>query len=280
MDNCVVYIINPFSHAAALADICAAFWHLFQQLAADADRRETRQVNDVALQIIPMDLIFSGESVVVPTQTDYLNLALEVYSRCRPKDAESSPVLCAPAVLLADPLPKSINFRLAPDKSSPLQDGRNLHIACSKSSDQRWMSVAWSDGTGSIQTTMSYCLRYRSKGAVRTVAEVRNEVWATTKHIMDKFQARWKVVLVNTEPMDADDVEGMISGPVKDKARFLTSDRMDQPGRAPEQGATRILGAGHRYCEHHSRSGARISCVSYDHRCPESSLFIHSCLDP
>lgn len=73
------------------------------------------------------------------------------------------------------------------------------------------MSVAWSDGTGSIQTTMSYCLRYRSKGAARTVAEVRNEIWTTTKHIMDKFQARWRVVLVNTEPMDQDDVDGKFS---------------------------------------------------------------------
>lgn len=152
----------------------------------------------------------SGESMVVPTQTDYLNLALEVYSRCRPNDAESSPVLCTPAILLADPLPKNINFRLVPEKGSPLQDGRSLHIASSKSSDQRWISVAWSDGTGSIQTTMSYCLRYRNRGAARAVAEVRNEIWATTKHIMDKYQARWKVVLVNTEPMDPDEVEGKI----------------------------------------------------------------------
>lgn len=229
MENCVVYIVNPFSHAAALADICAAFWHLFQQLVADADNRETRQVNDVALQIIPVDFIFSGESVVFPAQPEYLNLALEVYSRCRPKDTESNPVLCAPAVSLADPLPKSINFRLAPDKVSPLQDGRNLHIACSKSSDQRWISAAWSDGTGSIQTTMSYCLRYRGKAAARTAVEVRNEIWATTKHIMDRFQARWNVVLVNTEPMDADDVEGMLPAPSRIKPN-LTFHRMDQPG--------------------------------------------------
>lgn len=209
MNNCVVYIINPFPHAAALADICAAFWYYFQQLVAGVDHRERWHVNDVALQIIPMEFIFSRDSAVVPTQANYLNLALEVYSRCRPKDAEPNPVLCAPAILLADPLPKSINFRLAPEELSPLQDGRSLHIACSKSSDQRWISAAWSDGTGSIQTTMSYCLRYRGKAAARAGVEVRNEIWATTKHIMDKFQGRWNVILANTEPMDADDVEGM-----------------------------------------------------------------------
>lgn len=158
--------------------------------------------------------------MVVPKQIDYLNLAFEVYGRCRPKDPESMPVLSAPAVLLADPLPKSINFRLAPEKLSPLQDGRSLNIACSKSSDQRWVSVAWSDGTGSIQTTMSYCLRYRNKNATRTIAEVRNEVWATTKNIIEQFQARWRVILANTEPMDADDVEGKLLSAIEDLYNF------------------------------------------------------------
>lgn len=207
-NNSVVYIINPFPHAAALADICAAFWNLFQQLVVDADRRQTKQVNEVVLQIIPMEFVMSEDSMVVPTQTAYVNLALEVYSRCRPKDAESSPLLCAPAILLAENLPKTLNFRLALDKVSPLQDGRSLHIAYSKSCDQRWVSVAWSDGTGLLQTSMSYCLRYRNRGSSRTISEVRNEIWATTKHIMDKFQARWKVVLVSTDPMDLDEVDG------------------------------------------------------------------------
>lgn len=206
-ENCVVYIINPFPHASALADICAAFWHLFQQMVVDADGRESRQMNEVALQIIPMDFIKSGDSIAVPSQPEYLNLALEVYSRCRPGDASPSPLICAPPILLADPLPRAINFRLAPEKTSPLQDGRSLHIACSKSVDQRWVSVAWSDGSGCLQTSTSYCLRYRNGGAPRTIPEVRNEIWAVTKHIIDKFQGRWKVILVNLEPIDSDEVE-------------------------------------------------------------------------
>ncbi|KAJ5081590.1 hypothetical protein NUU61_009854 [Penicillium alfredii] len=210
-DNCVVYIINPFPQAAALADICAAFWRLFQQLVADAERRQARRVNELVLQIIPMDFVTSEDSMVVPSQAEYLNLALEVYSRCRPDDANFNPLLCAPPVLLSDPLPKAINFRLVPEKGSPLQDGRSLHIACSKSLTQRWISVAWSDGSGTLQKTMSYCLRYRNSGVARAVFEVRNEIWATTKHILDQFQARWKVLLVATESMDLDDVEAWAS---------------------------------------------------------------------
>ncbi|KAJ6160918.1 hypothetical protein N7470_004314 [Penicillium chermesinum] len=186
--NCVVYIVNPFSQASGLADICAAFWHLFQELKADDDQIST-PVHDIALQIIPMDFIASEDSMVVPTQADYMNLALEVYGRCRPKDPDADPLLGAPAVLLADSLPKAINFRLAPERASPLQDGRCLHVACSKSSDQRWLSVAWSDGTGG------------------STDELRSEIWGVTKHIMDKFPARWKVILANSEPIDSDEVD-------------------------------------------------------------------------
>ncbi|KAJ5383871.1 Mediator complex subunit Med13 [Penicillium concentricum] len=210
-DNHVVYIINPFTHAAALADICSAFWHLFQQLIAGSERRQTRISNELVLQIIPLEFIMSSETMVIPPQTDYLNLALEVYSRCRPNDGDMSPLLCAPPMLLADALPRAISFRLAPERSSPLQDGRSLHIALSKSLDQRWISVAWSDLPGSIQRTMSYCLRYRQSGGARPISEVRNEIWATTKHIMDKFQARWKVQLATTEPMETDEVEAWAS---------------------------------------------------------------------
>lgn len=208
-DNNVVYVINPFTHAAALADICSAFWHLFQQLVAGSERRQTRISNELVLQIIPLEFVMSSETMVIPPETDYLNLALEVYSRCRPNDADMSPLLCAPPMLLADALPRAISFRLAPERSSPLQDGRSLHIAYSKSLDQRWISVAWSDMSGSIQRTMSYCLRYRQSSGARPVSEVRNEIWATTKHIMDKFQARWKVQLVTTEPIETDEVEGI-----------------------------------------------------------------------
>jgi len=161
-----------------------------------------------------MEFILSEDSMVVPTQPDYQNLALEVYSRCRPKDVDAGPFTCASAISLANPAPKSIAFRLVPEKGSPLQDGRSLHLAISKSLDQRWVSAAWSDGDGSLQVSMSYCLKYRGRSLPRPIGEVRNEIWATTKHIIDNHQARWKLILVNTEPMDTDDIEGTLSFPL------------------------------------------------------------------
>ncbi|RAL16273.1 uncharacterized protein BO97DRAFT_382582 [Aspergillus homomorphus CBS 101889] len=206
-NNLLVYIVNPFTHAAALVDICSAFWSLFQNYVADADRQQARQLNELVLQIVPLDFLMSNESLVVPPQADYLNLALEVYSRCPPKSPDSSLVNGAPPMLLAEPLPKTINFKLSSEKTSPLQEGKCLHIACSRSQDQRWLSVAWSDNTGALQRTMSYCLRFRNSSAVRSVAEVRGEIWGATKDIMDRTQARWRVVVANTDPIDQEEID-------------------------------------------------------------------------
>ncbi|KAL4895078.1 mediator complex subunit 13 C-terminal-domain-containing protein [Aspergillus ambiguus] len=206
-DNLVIYIINPFSHAAALVDICSAFWSLFQKYVAATDKQQTPQLDEMVLQIVPIDFIMSTESLVVPPQTQYLNLALEVYSRCPPKDQPASLVDCAPPVLITEPLPKTINFRLASEKLSPLQEGKCLHIASSRSQDQRWISVAWSDNTGTLQRTMSYNVRFRNASASRSLQDVRGEILGATRDIMERIQARWRIILVSSDPVDQDEVD-------------------------------------------------------------------------
>ncbi|PLB55627.1 hypothetical protein P170DRAFT_506183 [Aspergillus steynii IBT 23096] len=206
-DNIVIYMINPFTHAAAMVDLCSAFWALFQKYAADSEKQQTRVFNEVVLQIVPIDFISSTESLVVPPQVEYLSLALEVYSRCPPKNAQPSLVNCAPPMLLAEPLPRSLNFRLASEKPSPLQEGKCLHVACSRSQDQRWISVAWSDNTGSLQRTMSYNLRFRGGNSSRNVHDIRGEIWGATKDIMERISARWRLMVVHTGPVDQDEVD-------------------------------------------------------------------------
>lgn len=159
-----------------------------------------------------MGFLKSQESIVVPPQPEYLSLALEVYSRCPPKDLGSDLLYCAPPVLLAEPVPRNINFKFTSEQlPSPLHDGKSLHIACSRSLDQRWVTVAWSDNTGGIQRTISYCLRSRSSSIGRSIADVRNGIWSATQTIMDRIQARWRVIIVNTDPVDQDEVESKCS---------------------------------------------------------------------
>lgn len=190
-----------------MADICAAFWQLIQSYVTDTGKQKVWHINELVLQIVPISFVMSPDSLVVPSQSDYLSLALEVYSRCPVKQSDPNIVHCAPPVLLAEPAPRAINFKLVPERLSPLQDGKSLHIACSRSLDQRWITVAWSDNTGALQRTMSYCLRSRNSSAARGISDVRNEIWGTTQTIVDKIQARWKIIIVNTEPVDQDELD-------------------------------------------------------------------------
>ncbi|OJJ45497.1 hypothetical protein ASPZODRAFT_134172 [Penicilliopsis zonata CBS 506.65] len=206
-ENLVIYIINPFSHAVALTDICWAFWHLLQKYVSEASRQNIRQLDEIMLQVIPMDFIASSESLVVPTQSEYLSLALEVYSRCPLKDSRLSLVNATPPILLAENSPKTINFRLAAEATSPLQEAKSLHLAYSRSLDRRWITVAWSDSTGSFQRTMSYCLRFRGSTAARSLSEVRGEIWGATKTIMEKTQARWRLLIANTDPVEQEEID-------------------------------------------------------------------------
>lgn len=207
-DNLLVYIVNPFSNAVAMADLCSAFLFLFQKYIGDSDRQHVRQLHELVLQIVPIDFVSSPESIVVPAQVEYLNLALEVYNRCPPQNSPCDLTGSASALSLTKSPPKAIDFKLLPDQPSPLQESRCLHLAYSLSSDQRWVTAAWTDKTGSFQMTMSYCLRNKRSGVSRLISSVRQEIWETSRDIMEKFQARWRVFLVRDEPIDMEEVEG------------------------------------------------------------------------
>lgn len=205
----VIYVINPFPRAMALVDICAAFWRLLEDYVSDGEREDRMPMP--VLQVIPMSFLTSSESIAAPSEGEYLSLALEVYSRCSAADSKSSLSDGAPPVVLAETLPKGINFQLSADESSPLQEGKCLHIACSRSLDQRWMTMAWSDNTGSLQRTASYCLRFRHSSSARSISDIRGEIWTATRRILETVSARWRVFLVNTDPIDQENVDGKIN---------------------------------------------------------------------
>ena len=204
----VVYVINPFNHGTALVDICSSFLRLLQRYLASIDRRRAMRMNEIVLQVVPFEFIPSAESLAIPTQTEYLNLALEVYNRFAGQNSAWTGLNSAPSILLVEEAPTKIDFTLGSERTSPLQKGRSLHLAYSKSLDQRWITVAWSDGSGSFQKTMSYCLRFRNQKATRSVSDVRSEIWGTTKSIMEKIQIQWRLVLAITEPVDQDELDG------------------------------------------------------------------------
>lgn len=213
-----MYIINPYQHAAALADICAAFLHLFQKYIEELDKTKTQSkppISDVILQVIPLSFVASSTSIVVPPQSEYVNLALEVYGRCPPSNAKVGMMGCAPPILLADPIPKSIDFKLVPECTWPFREEKCLHLAISQSLDKRWITAAWSDNSGSFQLALSYCVRARGTDVSSRLGEgkIRRDIWDTTREVIERKQGRWKVILVQTEPLSRWEIDGMCNPP-------------------------------------------------------------------
>lgn len=191
-----------------MVDICVAFLRLFRKYVEEADKRSVRRLNELVLQIIPSDFITGDDSLVIPTQNDYLRLALEVYSRCPPQDPISDAFAGAPAFTLATSVPKMIPFRLTTEEGSPMDAGQACHVAYSVSQDQRWVTAAWCDNLGLRQLTLSYSLRRDVSHTCRPLSEVREDIWQVMVDMTGMSRCRWRVVLAKDEPMDTEEITG------------------------------------------------------------------------
>lgn len=200
--------MNPFPYSVALADICAAFLQLFHKY-VEADKTASLQLNELVLQIIPADFVASPYSLIIPTQAEYLRLALEVYSRCPPRDNAWDSPGCAPPLSLADPIPRIVPFKLSSDGGSPLEQGQCLHVAYSCSLDQRWVTAAWTDNPGRRQLTLSYCIRERDSDVSRPISEIREDIWQTTAEIVGLSHCHWRLIIVKSESVEPEEVSGM-----------------------------------------------------------------------
>ncbi|KAI9779578.1 MAG: mediator of RNA polymerase II transcription subunit 13 [Candelina submexicana] len=210
--NVVIYLINPFEHPTALVGVSAAFASLCQAYLESSEYCKT-SIKKIVLQIIPIDFITCASSVVVPSQSEYLDLALEVYERCRSSEdiptAHSRLTGLAPSIALAKPVPKRIGFKLSSEPPATLlHETPCLHVAYSQSLDNRWLSAAWTDNQGRSQTYVSYCLGIKgSSHPLRPFREVAEEIWRTTLEMTATRKVTWRVFIVKVGVMERKEVD-------------------------------------------------------------------------
>lgn len=214
--NVVVYLVNPFLHPTAAVDLCFAFLALFHAYSQSPAMQNSKKVHEIVLQMIPLASIAAETCLPVLTQPQLFQLALEVYERCSLTDPETNDQFPlsrpSPSVLLAQSPPSRINFRLSSEPpQSLLQENSCLHIAYSCSVDERWISVAWSDSRGDMQTCNSFCLARRDYHTRwRPFSEVAKEVWETSVDMIRCEQASWRFMLVKAQVMEAEEIEGQL----------------------------------------------------------------------
>lgn len=202
--NFVIFFPYAPESPSSIVESCAAFLDLFgafKQCMAD-HRRPV--VNELVLQLIPLDAIASETSIAVLTQSESARLCLEMYDRCT---LFGGP-MPAPAILLEPLLPKQVEFRVTTAPSPDiLHENSCIHIAYAQSVDDRWISAAWTDNQGYKQHTASYCLGMRGRRLSTPVADVLYEIWDTTSDFISSCKVHWRVVITKCGPMDQQEAD-------------------------------------------------------------------------
>jgi mediator of RNA polymerase II transcription subunit 13 len=202
--NFVVYFIYPTDNGALLVHICSAFQHLFNMYRKTLSEKRATFANELVLQLIPLDFISSSTSLSVPLPSEYFRLAIEVYDRCIDFTSSSS----TPAIMLEQPLPKTIDFRLnANPSASLLQENTCLHVAYAQSIDDRWITAAWTDNRGTQQMTASYCLGRKNEPISMPFSDVANEIWETTLDFIARKKIHWRIMIARVGVMDPSEMD-------------------------------------------------------------------------
>ncbi|KAK5662055.1 hypothetical protein OQA88_10169 [Cercophora sp. LCS_1] len=198
--NFVVFFVYSPEKPSSIVEACAAFFDLFENYKRAMLDRKRSILNDLVLQLVPLDLVSSDTSVAVLTPQDSVKLCLETYDRCT---LFGGP-MPAPAIKLEKALPRSIDFKVNTNPSpSLLQENSCIHIAYAQSVDNRWISVAWTDNRGDKQMTASYCLGRRNRPRSGQLPEVAREIWDTTVNdLISICKVHWRVIITKCGPMD------------------------------------------------------------------------------
>ncbi|KAK0708360.1 mediator complex subunit 13 C-terminal-domain-containing protein [Lasiosphaeris hirsuta] len=202
--NFVVYLIYSPENPSSIVDSCAAFRELFEHFKRTMADRKKSISNDLVLQLVSQDLIALETSVVVTAPSDNIKLCLETYDRC----TLFGGAMPAPAIVLEQALPRSVDFKLTTNPSpNLLHENSCIHIAYAQSVDERWITAAWSDNRGSKQMTASFCLGRRGRPLSTMLADVAHEIWDTTYDLISMWKVHWRVVVTKCGPMDQQEAD-------------------------------------------------------------------------
>lgn len=170
----VIYMFSPFKDEALTKYLCGCFWALQQAFLEDSDDDVS---SEFVLQVVSLDRIACPDALALPEPAWLSSLASQVYDRIPLRESDDSKsvwvIPSAPSVQLISPLPRRINFTLheRPPKSL-LEEAQILHVAYAISSDNSWLTAAWSDNTGRYQFNTSFWVR--DLDGMSVLAEVRD----------------------------------------------------------------------------------------------------------
>ncbi|KAK4150875.1 mediator complex subunit 13 C-terminal-domain-containing protein [Chaetomidium leptoderma] len=202
--NFVVYSTYTPENPSSVVESCSAFQELFEFYKRCMMDRKKHVANELVLQLVPLDAVASETSLVILSPSECSRLCLETYDRCT---LFGGP-MPSPAIMLERALPRAVDFKLSPTPSpNVLRENACIHVAYTRSVDERWVTAAWTDNRGSTQSMASYSLGRRGKPLTRLFADVIHEIWETTHDLISTCKVHWRVIVTKCGPMEQHEIE-------------------------------------------------------------------------
>lgn len=211
--NTVIYMLNLAGNLQNTPALCVAFLKLFDSYGAGLGERRLEHPNDLVLQIVPSDFVWDPDRIIIPSPADYKRLAFEVYNRCCPSVGDEkrirSQYLSAPAIRLAKIIPKTIEFRLAPEISALFpQSDSCIHLSYAWNPGDDWCAASWTDNLGALSWNASYYLGKDEEGPWQAFMEIAKEVWETTLEMLKPGSGPWRLFVCKDSPTYREELEG------------------------------------------------------------------------
>ena len=202
--NVVLFFVYSPDDPGTIVEACTAFQRLFDGYKQKLGKKSEPARVELVLQLVSERLISLPKMLVVTSSSDLIRLSLETYDRCAVFDS----VLPAPAIRLEQVLPRIIDFKLSTNPSASLiHENSCIHVAYSRSVDERWIAAAWTDDRGSQQATAAYCLGKSGKPLSTSFSDVALEIWETTLDIISVWKVQWRVIITKCSPMDQQEID-------------------------------------------------------------------------
>ena len=208
----VFYVINPFKDQRYLPRLCDALSRLPNSYGMAREKWRPEKQDDFVMQIVPLDLVWSPEFMVVPSPAEYRKLAFEVYNQCASFQSGQNldlDFISAPAVCLAKAIPKTIDFKLASESSAPLMQSDNcVHVSYAWDTVSEWLVAIWTDNQGILSWRACYCLGRDSEKPWKPFFEVAKEIFETSFDMLRPPNAPWHLFICKDRLMLKHEKEG------------------------------------------------------------------------
>lgn len=194
----VIYIINPFNDKQYLPGLCDALLRLPSSYFVALEKRRLEKQNDLVMQIVPLDLVWSPEHIVVLSPAIYRRLAFEVYNEC----GREPYFMSTPAIRLAKAVPKTIDFKLVSESSALFMQSDNcVHVSYTWDANHEWLAVSWTDNFGVLSWDACYWLGKNEGTPWKPFYESYKEILETSFEMLHPANAPWRLFICKDSPV-------------------------------------------------------------------------------